>query len=452
MLFLGGADERAAAVAARWSHHGATAIASLVLVDRHSPPGRWPAPAAVAGRLAAGWLLFGALARARPRPPARSATSRARCRSRPRPRRSSGAVSRSGQLAAHVAPLSAARWHDAAVRARSRHTRERRTCSPALASARCLPRPGRRACGAGARTARTTSLVAVAGSRRDRLPECEREPSRELDAGTKRFGGVAALDDVSLAVEAGSTVAPARAERRRQDDARVAPARPASPRSRPRPGRWARDPRDHRARAGSALTPQELAVPGDAAGQRARRASSRAHYPRRAGARRRARAIRTRARRRGGRSAGSRAASAAGSALALAFVGRPALVVLDEPTAALDVTAAPRVWDADRARRASGGSAVAPRDARPRRGGGASRTASSLIDRGRLVADGTVREVKARGRRPSRVSLRCRASARRLRRARVGRLASCSTPRRGRARRAARRRGVAAARSSRCGR
>jgi membrane protease YdiL (CAAX protease family) len=86
--------------------YGATAIASLLLVDRHSPPGRWPAPAAVAGGIATGWLLFAVLARVRPRLPARLPLACVLI----------GAAAAEeivwrrlvlGELAAHVAPLSA---------------------------------------------------------------------------------------------------------------------------------------------------------------------------------------------------------------------------------------------------------------------------------------------------------------------------------------------------------
>src|SRR3989304_4290390 len=63
-------------------------------------------------------------------------------------------------------------------------------------------------------------------------------------------------------------------------------------------------------------------------------------------------------------------------ALALAIVGRPELAILDEPTAAMDVTARRSTWELLRALRSEG----APRPGGPPRrpGGKARRTARSV--------------------------------------------------------------------------
>src|SRR5262249_60131826 len=93
----------------------------------------------------------------------------------------------------------------------------------------------------------------------------------------------------------------------------------------------------------------------------------------------------------GGPSGGERR----GVAVALAFAGRPRLVVLDEPTAGLDPPARHAVWDAVRAHAADGGTILLTTHYLEEADALASRVA--LIDAGRIVADSTVDSIKAAG-------------------------------------------------------
>jgi ABC-2 type transport system ATP-binding protein len=81
-------------------------------------------------------------------------------------------------------------------------------------------------------------------------------------------------------------------------------------------------------------------------------------------------------------------------AVALAFLGRPRLVVLDEPTAGLDGEGRRAVWSAiDAARRRSSAILLATHHLEE------ADAAASLIvaiNRGRVVADGSIDEIKAR--------------------------------------------------------
>jgi ABC-2 type transport system ATP-binding protein len=83
-------------------------------------------------------------------------------------------------------------------------------------------------------------------------------------------------------------------------------------------------------------------------------------------------------------------------ALALAMVGRPELVFLDEPTAGLDPQARLAVWDLIRETRAGGTSIVLTTHAMDE----AERLADqvSILSRGRLVASGTPVELTTSGR------------------------------------------------------
>jgi ABC-2 type transport system ATP-binding protein len=80
--------------------------------------------------------------------------------------------------------------------------------------------------------------------------------------------------------------------------------------------------------------------------------------------------------------------------VALAFVGSPRLVVLDEPTTGLDRETRAAVWDAVRAHGRSGGSVLLTTHHLDEAEALAGRVV--LIDRGAVVADGPVAELKAR--------------------------------------------------------
>jgi ABC-2 type transport system ATP-binding protein len=213
----------------------------------------------------------------------------------------------------------------------------------------------------------------------------------ELDAVTKRFGAVVALDHVSLAIEAGSTVAllgPNGAGKSTLASIVLGLRTPDAGRVRVA----GRDPRDHRARHALAAMPQETVFP-----QTLRVAELAAfvaaHY--------RAPAPvqdvlaefgleALAARQAGGLSVGQRRRLA----LALAFVGRPDLIVLDEPTAALDGEGRRTVWAAVRAARDRGATVLVATHQLDEADAVATRVIA--IDRGRVVADGPPAEVKRR--------------------------------------------------------
>jgi ABC-2 type transport system ATP-binding protein len=79
-------------------------------------------------------------------------------------------------------------------------------------------------------------------------------------------------------------------------------------------------------------------------------------------------------------------------AVALAFAGNPHLVVLDEPTAGLDLETRRAVWDAVREHAAGGGTILLTTHYLEEAEALATRVV--LIDSGRIVADGTVASIK----------------------------------------------------------
>lgn len=81
-------------------------------------------------------------------------------------------------------------------------------------------------------------------------------------------------------------------------------------------------------------------------------------------------------------------------AVALAFVGRPDVVMLDEPTTGLDVTARIALWEAVRGFTAGGGTLLLTSHHLEEVEALASRVV--VVDHGRVVVEGTVQEVRAR--------------------------------------------------------
>jgi ABC-2 type transport system ATP-binding protein len=213
----------------------------------------------------------------------------------------------------------------------------------------------------------------------------------ELESVTKRFGDVAALDGLSLELPFRSTVAllgPNGAGKSTLVSMLLGLRRPDRGSVRVLGG----DPRDHRVRRAIGATAQELLYPGTLRVAEIV-AFAAAHYPAPASprsvleqfglaplARRQA----------GGLSGGQRRRLG----LALAFVGRPSLVILDEPTASLDAEGRGAVWEAIRAARDDGRAVVLATHDLQEAEAVADRVV--LIDRGRLVLAGTVAEVKAR--------------------------------------------------------
>jgi ABC-2 type transport system ATP-binding protein len=172
---------------------------------------------------------------------------------------------------------------------------------------------------------------------------------------TRRYGSVVALDDVSLDVRAGEIVGllgPNGAGKTTLLNLLVGIRRPTSGRVELFGG----DPRDAVNRRAIGVTPQETGLPptlrvGEVVDY------VRAHYPdpvdrgellTRFGLEQLAR------RQTGGLSGGQRRRLA----VALAFVGRPRLVFLDEPTTGLDVEARHSLWDGIRTFHADGGTVL----------------------------------------------------------------------------------------------
>jgi ABC-2 type transport system ATP-binding protein len=90
-------------------------------------------------------------------------------------------------------------------------------------------------------------------------------------------------------------------------------------------------------------------------------------------------------------------------AVALAFAGRPQLVVMDEPTSGLDVEARRRLWEVVRAFVAEGGAVLLTTHYLEEAQALASRVV--VIADGRVIAQGSVDEIAAQAG-PSRVNLR----------------------------------------------
>jgi ABC-2 type transport system ATP-binding protein len=212
----------------------------------------------------------------------------------------------------------------------------------------------------------------------------------ELREVTKRFGDVAALESVDLEVNEGEVLAllgPNGAGKstaislllglRIPDEGSV----------------WLNglDPRRLDARRSVGVTPQETAFPTTL---RVRELIEfvRRHFPRPARLDELDRKLSLnglRDRELGGLSGGERRLVA----VALAFAGAPQFVVLDEPTAGLDVDARRRVWQAIRSHAASGGTALLTTHQLGEADALASRVV--VLDRGRVVAGGSVAQVKA---------------------------------------------------------
>jgi ABC-2 type transport system ATP-binding protein len=210
-----------------------------------------------------------------------------------------------------------------------------------------------------------------------------------LERVTKRFGDVAALDEVTLTVEHGDVLAllgPNGAGKstalalllglRRPDAGRVT--------------LLGADPTRTRARRAVGAALQESAYP---ATLRVRELIElvAAHY----GSPLAASALAERfglgdltTRQVGGLSAGERRRVA----VALAFAGNPRLIVLDEPTAGLDLDTRRAVWDAVRGHAAGGGTILLTTHHLEEAEALATRVV--LIDSGRVVADGTVASIK----------------------------------------------------------
>lgn len=216
-------------------------------------------------------------------------------------------------------------------------------------------------------------------------------PLAELLDVEKKFGAVAALRGVSLAVGAGEVVALLGANGAGKTTAIEVLL------GLRRPGRgearlMGRPPRDLAARRRIGVTPQESAFPPNL---RVREVIDfvRAHYeaPGATGDAIEGFGLAGVAERRtGGLSGGERRRLA----VALAFVGRPALMFLDEPTVGLDVMSRREIWRQARAYVAGGGTLLLTTHYLEEAEALASRIV--LIDRGRIRFSGGVEDVRAR--------------------------------------------------------
>ena len=217
------------------------------------------------------------------------------------------------------------------------------------------------------------------------------EPLAELRDVEKKFGAVAALRGVSLAVGAGEVVALLGANGAGKTTAIEVLL------GLRRPGRgearlMGRTPREVAARRRIGVTPQESAFPPNL---RVREVVDFvcAHYeaPGAAGdAIERFGLAGVADRRTGGLSGGERRRLA----VALAFVGRPVLMFLDEPTVGLDVMSRREIWRQARAYVAGGGTLLLTTHYLEEAEALASRIV--LIDRGRIRFSGGVEDVRAR--------------------------------------------------------
>ncbi|MFC3503799.1 ABC transporter ATP-binding protein [Micromonospora krabiensis] len=210
------------------------------------------------------------------------------------------------------------------------------------------------------------------------------------DQATRRYGDVLALDRVDLDVRAGELVGllgPNGAGKSTLMNLLVGLRRPTSGRVELFGG----DPRDPASRRQIGVTPQETGLPGTLrVGEVVDFVS--AHYPdpvprgellERFGLTAHAR------RQTGGLSGGQRRRLA----VALAFVGRPRLVLLDEPTTGLDVEARHTLWDAIRAFHDDGGTVLLTSHYLEEVEALARRVV--VIGQGRVLADDTVDAVRA---------------------------------------------------------
>lgn len=223
------------------------------------------------------------------------------------------------------------------------------------------------------------------------LPDHPNHHLIEVRGAGRRYGDVVALDDVQLRVAEGELVGllgPNGAGKTTLLQLICGLRRPTSGTVR----LAGRDPREAAARVGLGMTPQETGLPPTlTVGEVTRFVAGHFPAPRPpaevldrfglAGLERR---------QTGGLSGGQKRRMA----VALAFVGRPRVVLLDEPTTGLDVDARQDLWAAIREFHAGGGTVLLTShyleeiDALARR--------VVVIDRGRVLIDDTVEAVRSR--------------------------------------------------------
>ncbi|QEO09463.1 ABC transporter ATP-binding protein [Protaetiibacter larvae] len=212
----------------------------------------------------------------------------------------------------------------------------------------------------------------------------------ELDAVTRRYGNLVALDEVSLAVDEGrilGLLGPNGAGKTTLLSLVAGLIRPTSGTVR----LFGRDPRDAAARVGLGTTPQETALPAplkvgeviDFVG---------GHFPDRVPTAELAAefGLEELLRRQTGSLSGGQRRRLS---VALAFVGRPKLVLLDEPTTGLDVDGRHVLWGAIRRQREAGAAIVVTSHYLEEIEALAERVA--VVTGGRIAADGELATIIA---------------------------------------------------------
>ncbi|HEY2937262.1 MAG TPA: ATP-binding cassette domain-containing protein [Gaiellaceae bacterium] len=218
-----------------------------------------------------------------------------------------------------------------------------------------------------------------------------RAAAAELRAASKRFGDAVSLEAVDLEVRAGEIVAllgPNGAGKSTAVSLLLGLRRPGSGRA----FVFGRDPRDPVARRQLGSMPQEVDV-SPTLTVREIVGLVRAHFPNPAPLEpllERFDLTGLAARQGGGLSGGERRRLA----VALAFAGRPRLLVLDEPTAGLDVASRRALWEAVADHRERGGAVLLTTHYLEEAAALADRVA--VIARGRIVAEGSVDDVRSR--------------------------------------------------------
>lgn len=215
-------------------------------------------------------------------------------------------------------------------------------------------------------------------------------PLASFDRVTRRYGEVVAVDEVSLDIRAGEIVGllgPNGAGKSTLLSLMQGLRRPSSGTVR----LFGADPRDARARQRMGSTPQETALPEslrvheviDVVGGHFTHRVSTAELAEQFG-------LTSVLRRQSGSLSGGQKRRVS---VALAFVGAPALVLLDEPTTGLDVDARRALWDAIRAQHAAGVTVVVTSHYLEELEALAERVV--VIGKGRLLVDDTIGNVLA---------------------------------------------------------
>ncbi len=217
------------------------------------------------------------------------------------------------------------------------------------------------------------------------------EPLAELREVRKRFGRVEVLQNLSLLLLPGETLAllgPNGAGKSTAIGLLVGLLSPDGGQAR----LFGRDPRDWRARTALGVTPQESGLPPNLTVGEVL-ALARAHYPDPVplGELLEAFGLAGLEGRRCSRLSGGERRRVA---LALAFVGRPRLAVLDEPTAGLDPESRRRAWARFREHRSRGGALLLATHHLEEAEALADRVV--LLSRGRVFLEGGLAELRAR--------------------------------------------------------